>query len=187
MKPEDQIWKDWDELEDALGGDALQFEDAVTDRDSPRLRRAYCRAVFAYAEGIAGWMKRYTILHYYPGIMGDKERRELEHRDGALESIYRAFDLFTDTAGARTPLEKDSKEWTALRSAIAIRNRVTHPAKANDVIISDSDFADLCAVRRLITDLVRQSLKRSATELLRKERATRILWEKMIKTPNQAL
>src|SRR5258708_22573486 len=110
MKPEEQIWREFDVIEQALGGDILYLEESLVLEDSPTLRRGYCRAVFAYAEGIAGWMRRYTIQIYYPGTLGKDEKRDLERRNGALQRIFTAFDLFTDTAGARTPLRVDSKE-----------------------------------------------------------------------------
>ncbi len=167
MKPEEQIWKEWDLIEGALGGDVLRHEQALARRDSATLRRAYCRSVFAFAEGIAGWMKRYIILLYHPSMVSAREKAELERREGALQSIFKALDLFTNVAGAPTPLKKGSREWLVIRSTILIRNRITHPAKACDVVISDADLAALRTVRKIITDLIHRTLIRSGTTLLR--------------------
>lgn len=173
MKPEEKIWEEWDVIEDALGGDVLKLERALAGRDSPTLRRAYVRAVFAYSEGIAGWMKRYVVLLYHPGMLGDDEKVELERRDGALQSLVKALDLFTNVAGAPTPLKKGSREWIVIRSAILIRNRITHPAKASDVVVSDADLFALTAAHNVITDLIGRSLVRSATMLARKAKKFR--------------
>lgn len=168
MTPDDEIWDEWDLIEEALGGDIALFEEALSREDSPMLRRGFCRGVFAHVEGLAGWMKRYTVLFNHPGVLGDGEKRTLERRDGALFGVFNAFDLFADTAGATTPLKKDSKEWEILQRAIRIRNRITHPASAKDVTIADSDLAEVRAARELILELIGTVLVESGEALLQR-------------------
>ena len=177
MKPEEKIWEEWDVMHDALFGDVHFLEDLLSRSNSGAVRRAYCRAVFAYVEGMAGWMKRYTILCYCPQIFGADEKQMLLKREGALQNLSKAFDCFTDVAGAETPLREGSPEWKIIKAAIAIRNRITHPAKATDVSISDSDLSQLREVRKLFTELINQCLKESAAALQRRADEAEKVWQ----------
>jgi hypothetical protein len=169
-----QAWEDWAAIEASLGEDLLVLESQFEREDSQTLRRSYCRAVFAHAEAVASCMKKYVIEAYYPGTLGAEEKKALDSRDGALVSIFRAFDLFTNAAGAMTPLIEGSAEWYTLQSAIKIRNRVTHPSGAVDVSISDGDLAQIKGVRALLIEMVIKVLESSAYALFRSAERYRI-------------
>jgi hypothetical protein len=157
-----QAWSDWQAIDASLGKELMGMEAELARADTQKLRRNYCREVFAYAEAITACIKRYVIGTYYPGMLGNSEEADLERRDGALMSIFRALDLFTNTAGATTPMDRGSPEWHTLHAAIRIRNRITHPTCADDVVISDGDLANVCGARKLLIELIVHSLERSA-------------------------
>ena len=102
------IWDEFDTLERELGSDVRFFWRTERHQASQHWRRAYCRAVSSYFEAMTLWMGRYTILFYHPGQLGDGERQTLESRLSALERAFHALDLFTDTTGAESPLQRNS-------------------------------------------------------------------------------
>lgn len=137
----DPLWREFDALHNELLRDVLFFRRVRRHEKHQLWRRSYCRAVSAYLEALTSWMSRYVIVVYHPGQLGDGERRTLEARLPALERAFHAFDLFADTAGADTPLLRDSAEWTSLNRMIRVRNRITHPKRSQDVLLTNSDLS----------------------------------------------
>jgi hypothetical protein len=143
-------------------------------------RRAYCRAVSAYIEAIISWMARYTILLYHPGQLGDDERATLENSKlSALKRAFHALDLFTNTSGAESPLQRHSIEWISLDRLIKIRNRITHPKSTEDLLVTDVDHAAVERAVDVLFYLISESLKRNSralTKRLRKFEQARQKW-----------
>ena len=163
----DPLWLEFDGLEESLGGDLSLLERLHKYNKTQAWRRAYCRAVSAYVEGMTSWMARYT-LHYYDGVLGHGEKRTLESRLSALERAFHAFDLFCDTAGATTPLKRNGKNFAPLRAMIRVRNRLTHPSQTSDVLVGDNDLVVIVAARDAIVSLIDESLLRCKRALLKR-------------------
>jgi hypothetical protein len=171
-----RIWDEFDALERELGGDIVFFRRTRHHSRSPHWRRAYCRALSAYFEAMTSWMGRYTILFYPPGQLGDGERQTLEARLSASERAFHAIDLFTDTAGARSPLERGSSQWTALIRFIAIRNRLVHPKCHSDVLVSDDDLRWIERADEVIHYLIVESLGRCSRALCKRLDEVQRVW-----------
>lgn len=179
MDPEeDRLCEEWDALYEALETDVLRFERLIETQDCGAWRRSYCRALFALIEGMANWMKRFTIHCYYPGMLSEDEKKELENRRGVLLGLFHALDLHADTSGAETPLIKNSNEWFALQGAIRIRNRVTHPECPSDVNISDVDLSHLRATKRMFLALTSRCFLDSALALGRQADMLQGNWDR---------
>ena len=161
------IWSEFDALDRELGEDLAFFYRARRYRSRQLWRRAYCRAVSAYFEAMTSWMARYTILFYHPAQLGDDERQSLEARVAARERAFRALDLFTNTAGAQSPLERGSSNWIVLSRMIQIRNRLVHPNRSSDVLVSDDELQCIERAARVVQYLVSESLRRSSCALLK--------------------
>ncbi len=162
------IWADFDAVHEELLGDLLVFRRTRSHERRQWWRRAYCRAISAYLEAVTCWMSRYTIHLYHPGMLGDGERQTLEARLPAVERAFHAFDLFTDTSGARTPLKRGSAEWVSLVRMIRLRNRITHPKSSDDVVLSDDDLATIDTAAETVFSLVGESLDRCSRALLKR-------------------
>ena len=175
---EDKLWEDWDVLYGDLSADVLTIERLIDTQDGAVWRRSYCRSIFVLIEAAAEWMKRYTVYCHYPGMLGEGEKKESEKRNGALLGVFVALDLFANTSGAETPLQKDSKEWVVLKSAIKIRNRITHPKFARDIEISDDDLSQLRETKEIFVSLMVSCFGDSAIALLRQAEALRRGWNK---------
>jgi len=160
---EEPIWQQFDGLQHELGGDVLFFFHTQRHEKSQHWRRAFCRAVASYSEAMAAWMARYAILS---GELGEQEKQTLEARLSALQRAFHAIDLFTNIAGAESPLVRDSAEWQALTAMIRIRNRVMHPRRAEDVRVSDDDLRAVYRAARIFRHLLIETLERSGREIL---------------------
>jgi hypothetical protein len=112
-------------------------------------------------------MARYTVLLYYPGQLGEDERETLEARLSALERAFHALDLFTDVAGAASPLQRKSLEWNALETMIKIRNRIVHPRFSQDVFITDEELVAIESAANVVADLCSESFRRAGSALLK--------------------
>ena len=165
---DDRMWDEFDALEKELGGDLSFFRRTLRYRRDPHWRRAYCRSLSAYFEAVTSWMARYTIFFYHPAQLADEERQRLEARLSAIERAFHAIDLFTDTAGARSPLERGSSQWQALSCFIKIRNRLVHPKRRSDVLISDDDLRCIERADAVVHYLIVESLGRCSRALLKR-------------------
>jgi hypothetical protein len=182
--PEKAIWGELDALERELGGDVRYFWRTRRHQTSQHWRRAYCRAVSAYFEAITSWMARYTVMLYHPGQLGDGERRTLESRFSALERAYHALDLFTNTAGAESPLQEESGEWKALADMIRIRNRIVHPRRSQDVLITEDDLSAIERAANVIVRLFSEALRRAADALTQRANELQNEWQRTHGVPS---
>lgn len=125
-------------------------------------RRNYVRSVFAFVEGIAGYYREYVMQHEIDDAVRSGSLNV--HRLLPLldEDIQLTDQGKTRSAPSRFPLKnvmaylircmcerigEDPSQyfsqhgWNDFRKAYAIRNRVTHPQYATDVVVSDEDVA----------------------------------------------
>ena len=77
----------------------------------------------------------------------------------SLPGEFFGLDLFKDVAGASTLFKVDSQEWFVAKSAICIRNHITHPGSSNDLNISGSDLNHLKTVEKVILELFASSME----------------------------
>lgn len=157
---------EWHVLDGILLGDLQLAKEHLASEDSQFWRRTYCRCLLTLFEGIAASFKTYTLA-FYQGMLSDKEKKTLAGRQGALEGARIGLDLFTDVAGASTPLTADTEEWHVMKKAIVIRNRITHPEASFDLEISDSDLHHLRCGEEVISGLFSRSLEATAKALLK--------------------
>jgi hypothetical protein len=161
---------EFDELFRELNKELLFFHRTKRHRSNQHWRRAYCRTVCAYFEAVTSWMARYTISLFHPGQLGDDERDTLEARLSALKRGFHALDLFTNTSGAESPLQPDSAEWVSLDCLIKIRNRITHPKRVDDLLLTDDDLAVVERGSDVMHYLFLQSFKRCSRALTKQLR-----------------
>ena len=150
----------------ALMDDLIAARRYLGTNDTQFARRIYCRTVMAFFEGIVNDL-RSDVLFFDSGVLGQGEVATLKRRLGALESAFHSFNLYTNVAGAESPLERNSKEWRILKKAIEIRNRITHLKSQIDLEISDLDLGHLRITEESIFDLLCRCLKESAKARLK--------------------
>lgn len=133
-------------------------------------RRAYVKAVFSYIEGHLYQFKQFmisleTIMNPYKLPGGNsriglfttaevhvlKERTYIAKSNGTAEerfsmlnlqdNIQFTYHLLEKTLEINFQLDCRGAGWQALREAQNIRNRITHPKKSSELIVSDQDIA----------------------------------------------
>jgi len=149
----DAFYEESRRLDETLLGDLESASKHLGLEDTQFWRRTYCRCLMTAFEGIVQDLKKHT-LYFYDAMLGDDEKDVLRKRLGALEGAFHAFDLYTNVAGATTPLERESQEWLILKKAIKIRNRITHPESADDLELSAQDMIHLKATAKVLFDLI---------------------------------
>ena len=164
------IWIDYDQITRELLRDISESERLIKKEDSQTHRRIFCRSTMTYLEAMSSWFGRYTIEANYPGTLGDDEKKKIEKRKGAIENIFLALDLFTDTNGAETPFEKYSEKWSLFKNGISIRNRIAHPNSATDLWISDNDLRCIRLTLSTLISLVSETFERSLIALIRRSK-----------------
>jgi hypothetical protein len=56
-----------------------------------------------------------------------------------LDNFKKTFKLTKKVWGLEVDLKTNSKEYQILRSSISIRDRITHPKRHSDILVSDKD------------------------------------------------
>lgn len=125
-------------------------------------RRLYTRSVFALIEALIFVMKQMALsFHSEP----DCETISQAERVFALEQVYRlsdsgdievhrnkitletnikfSFKLFAKSGYVSATLDVSGSEWQALKNAIKVRDRTTHPKTIADLEILDHEFEDV--------------------------------------------
>jgi hypothetical protein len=118
-------------------------------------RRVLVRSLFAYIEGATHCMKRVAhACQFQPGVeFSDKERGILSEFAFELynkassgktkmplkESIKFSFNVYARVHLAKYELNAN-KGWQALIKSISIRDRLTHPKRVDDLIVSDDEM-----------------------------------------------
>jgi len=150
----EHVLEDWAQATEALNGG---FNSQV-------VRRTLARAVFAAAEGAISVLKNECLrkAKVLPTIYTDAELAVLKEEqygvreDGTAHtrplSVPTLANLRFAVAmvvrhppGLRFSLDTGGGEWRALRDALQIRHRVTHPRTIEDSTIADDDLGALIA------------------------------------------
>ena len=141
-----------------LMNEVVFFVNKLGEEDSQAMRRAFCRSVFQFVEGIASDLKEDVFLHESPELIGDhyylalqdkkiisKDGKEkvIKYRSGFEKNILFAFDFYGWTAGVDLDLKENPKEWNRFIRCIKIRNRVVHPKTLEDMEVSKRDVIDM--------------------------------------------
>lgn len=128
----------------------------IDNNDSQFSRRNYIRAVFAFFEGTIFLFKQVTIdqatanklelpMATRAMLLGesydlDKDAKPLTHRlDLRLDKNLKfMFETMAGLFGGNLTIETDAL--ANFRKAMKIRNRLTHPKKNVDVLVSDAEL-----------------------------------------------
>ena len=139
--------------------DDLGFaEQDLQQEDTQHRRRAFTRTLIAYVEAQTHALKGLAILMHEGNpltftraelAMLYEEQYFLKENGGAVqkqrlmrlpENVRFSFEVHAKAFQSDFALDTSSAGWESLRSAIKIRNRITHPKSSADVEISDNDI-----------------------------------------------
>jgi hypothetical protein len=105
----------------------------------------------------------------YRRIIVDRFGRPVKVRDTrtAAEQMWDAFDLYADTWGARTPIIRDSKGWNSLQALVKVRNRITHPFTAADLMVHNRELRTAWDADRWVHLMISELFRDCASASLR--------------------
>lgn len=134
------------------------FLNKLGTEDSQPMRRAFCRSVFQFVDGIASDLKQDVARNESPELIGDStylalldkrkvgsagKERIVIARQGFAKNIRFAFDVFGWTAGVDIDLTAEPENWQRFNRCISIRNRVVHPRGLKDMQISKGEVIEM--------------------------------------------
>ncbi len=103
----------------------------VADPLNQVARRNLIRAEFAFIDAGLHVIK-------YMGAGGDEHK--IPQKTPAKEGMINAYDNLADKLKIPIKFKRNNAGWDAMTKAIKIRDRITHPKKPSDLVISDSDM-----------------------------------------------
>ena len=122
-------------------------------------RRAFVRTVFAFIEGTTASMKRIAADSYHQPdarfslaelALVAEEAYELNDKGEAVtlpakipvtKNIRFAFNVFARTYSINYQLKVDDNRWADLKAGLKVRDRLMHPKRVEDLVVSDEDLA----------------------------------------------
>jgi len=148
--------------------------------DTQFMRRAFCRSVFQFVDGIASDIKAEVMKDEAPTTIGDEaylalqdkkiigkgdKKKVVKKKSGFAKNIDFAFDIYGWTNGIELNLKK-SKEWQRFQKCIAIRNRVVHPKTLEDMRVSDHDMKDMLKTFTWLREELTSAREKVAIDIL---------------------
>jgi len=133
------------------------FNKLVTE-DSQYIRRAFCRSVFQFVDGIATDLKQDVERYESPELIGENtylallnkkkvqiasKEKIITLRQGFAKNIRFAFDVYGWTAGLDIDLTAEPEEWQRFNRCVSVRNRVVHPREVQDLKISKDELIEM--------------------------------------------
>jgi hypothetical protein len=139
-----------------LLGDVQCALDRTSLSDTPADRRNLLRTIISAAEG-ASWVYRMHILSMAKGLDVATPQMEMAFAEASVTvtakgeileqpryiSLTAMILLVTKTAQSFCPdlnVDFGDAGWQKLKNAIAARNRITHPKRYEDLVLSDADI-----------------------------------------------
>lgn len=147
-----------------FANDVGEAEDALDAEDSQYKRRVFARALFAMIEGTVYFLKQTTLstgasmrkLNVTDFLLLQESTPELKANGQVytktkftpLEDNLRFLArMMKDVYGVELQLGIGTSAWQDFQTALAIRNRITHPKSEHDFTISDTEVQAMKSVR----------------------------------------
>jgi hypothetical protein len=126
---------------------------AMVSNDTQFAHRQFVRATFAKLEGFTSTLKEFclrlptnysaaetALLREEAFSLDDKgEPRVAANHLKLAANIQFAFRMYARFSGLRFSLPTSESEWSDLKLAMAVRNRLMHPRKLEDLMVSEAD------------------------------------------------
>jgi hypothetical protein len=147
-------------LAQATAADIAECNKHILGADSPFWRRVAYRTVFSSIEALTSHMKQSALLlsEDRRALFTDAERLALRDVEYAIEdtgviaerkarirmlpNLWFALARLAKVSANGCKLEKKAG-WDSLTRSVKVRDRITHPKRAEDYSITDSEMKDL--------------------------------------------
>jgi len=140
----------WGELD----SDVETARAAMVSNDTQFARRQFVRATFAKIEGFTSALKQLCLQSSTPTYSAEEiallrektftlnekgEPRETANHLKLAQNIQFAFRMYARFCDVRFSLDTSESEWSDLKLAMAVRNRLMHPKKPEDLAVSEAE------------------------------------------------
>ena len=166
----------YDLFEDLIDDVYKTFELLESDRDSQYLKRVAVRAIFSFLECVPYQLK-YKIRKDYAleklnynltkkdleSLFEDKENSNSKYRVTFTENFKDIFKLALKSWELESFDLKFDTDFQKLTKSIKVRDRITHPKRHDDILISDDEFILIIEsfeyVKNLFIELLQKKLE----------------------------
>jgi hypothetical protein len=173
----DALW----EMLGALHQDVTQAYTNLSGEDTPYNRRACVRTAFASIEGITFFLKQAALQTEKAGLFCpaetallleesytlDNGRAVIQRKFLPLEQNY-PFAVAMYARKMNSPFVLEKREgWEAFKSAIEVRNRITHPKRPELLEITDEELEEVRRAYGLVVGSIIRCISAGASALHR--------------------
>lgn len=163
-------YRDFRLLFDTLAEDVVRAIGNSKKSLSQPKRRALVRTIFALVEAGTWSRKQIALLQHELGNVSfsegeiallKEEQYDLD-QSGAVkvqkkflrlaDNIKFGVKAYAKAAGIRYVLPTDNNDWQAFLNSIKVRNRITHPKKSTELIITDEELRELIQAFKFTLD-----------------------------------
>lgn len=149
------FWSEFQNITSVLESDLDEIQSQLTTNDSQFWRRTFCRAFFAYLEGQTHALKQLFLFYDWWTVDPDTEhkirnQKHIQNKDGStkviqnylplVQNVQLLFKALAVSANIEPIISNNDKSWDLLSKAVNVRNRIVHPKKSEDLIISDDEI-----------------------------------------------
>jgi hypothetical protein len=149
------FWNEFQKIVSVLQSDLDEIEKHLNNDDSQIWRRTYYRTFFAYLEGQAHALKQLFLFYDWWTVDLDTEykirnQKRIQNKDGAVkviesylplvQNIKLLFKAFAIASGIEPIVSDDDESWKLLAKAASVRNRIVHPKKSEDLVITNEEI-----------------------------------------------
>ncbi|GAB4188860.1 MAG: hypothetical protein Tsb002_15450 [Wenzhouxiangellaceae bacterium] len=165
-----------------LAKEVNYFLGKLCAEDTQEMRRAFCRSVFQFVDGVATDLKNEIVEYESHATVGeqfylaacDKKRvmqegieREVLIRQGFAKNIAFAFEASGAVIGIERNIKKDNESWERLKNCISIRNRVVHPTSISDLEVKNFELKDMIDLYCWLKEEYAKALNENGMHFLR--------------------
>ena len=148
------FWDEFEKITSILYADLDEAKKHLENKDSQVWRRSFYRTFFAYLEGHTHALKQLFLFFDWWTVDLDTEYKIRNQRkiqkDGAVQivdsylplvqNIKLLFKAFAKASRIEPIISDNDKSWELLAKTASIRNRIVHPKKSEDLVISDEEI-----------------------------------------------
>lgn len=169
------FWDEFRKITSILSADLDEAKERLENNDSQVWRRSYYRTFFAFLEGHThAWKQLFLFFDWWTVDLDTeykiRNQRKIINKDGTvqivdsylplIQNIKLLFKAFAKASHIEPIIADNDKSWELLAKTANVRNRIVHPKKSEDLVISDEEI-------QLIRHVGKWFLKNSA-RLLKK-------------------
>jgi hypothetical protein len=183
---QDIFWKENNRISEVLISDLNEVVYHLVKEDTQLWRRTYCRTLFAFLEGETFALRQ--IFLFFDWFIVDEEYEDKIRNikriltdDGSenfldaylplVQNVKLLINAFAIASDTDLIISSNDKIWELLAASVKIRNRIVHPKRSTDLIITDNDLNLISGVHNWFVETSADLLAKRAERDIRTAKA----------------